>query len=218
MAQRKRGPKPKGVKVNPTKEMYATLYAAYDHFNQTLFDGVLPACMLLVHRKRNAHGYYWKDQWRAKNGRLTQLPEIALNPETMGRDIQEVFATLVHEQAHAWDAIYGKVPTYGHSTTWANKMEAVGLMPSTTGKPGGKRTGRAVTHYIIDDGLFTKECAKLLKKKNIDILWFAEPAVKSARKKDMSKVKYSCDCTNMWAKTGLLEVHCGQCGEYFHEQ
>jgi hypothetical protein len=40
--------------------------------------------------------------------------------------------------------------------------EAIGLMPSDTGKPGGKRVGDSVDTYIIDGGLFDVASAKLV--------------------------------------------------------
>jgi hypothetical protein len=33
-------------------------------------------------------------------------------------------------------------------------MEEVGLIPSSTGAPGGKRTGQSMSHYIDPDGKF----------------------------------------------------------------
>ena len=41
-------------------------------------------------------------------------------------------------------------------------MESIGLMPSNTGQPGGKRTGQQMTHYIIEDGQFAEAAADLL--------------------------------------------------------
>lgn len=37
---------------------------------------------------------------------------------------------------------------------WADKMEGIGLMPSSTGKPGGSRTGEKMADYAIEGGLF----------------------------------------------------------------
>jgi hypothetical protein len=34
-------------------------------------------------------------------------------------------------------------------------MEAIGLMPSSTGAPGGKRIGDRVSHWIVPDGPLT---------------------------------------------------------------
>jgi hypothetical protein len=36
-----------------------------------------------------------------------------------------------------------------HDRVWGAKMEEVGLMPSNTGLPGGKKNGQQMTHYII---------------------------------------------------------------------
>lgn len=41
-------------------------------------------------------------------------------------------------------------------------MESVGLMPSHTGQPGGRRTGEKMTHFIIQGGPFDLACDELL--------------------------------------------------------
>ena len=43
-------------------------------------------------------------------------------------------------------------------------MEAVGLVPSSTGEPGGKKSGQSVTHYIEKGGLFEQKTTLLIKK------------------------------------------------------
>ena len=43
-------------------------------------------------------------------------------------------------------------------------MESIGLMPSSTGKVGGKKTGQSVADYPIPDGLFIFECERLIEK------------------------------------------------------
>jgi hypothetical protein len=40
-------------------------------------------------------------------------------------------------------------------------MLAVGLIPSDTGKPGGKQTGQRMTHYIEPEGQFDRACREL---------------------------------------------------------
>jgi hypothetical protein len=47
-------------------------------------------------------------------------------------------------------------------------MERVGLMPSSTGEPGGKRTGQKVSHYILADGPF----ARAFAARQFDDLYF----------------------------------------------
>ena len=58
-----------------------------------------------------------------------------------------------------------------HNKAWALCMESKGLIPSTTGQPGGKQTGDAVTHYINPTGLFVKYTKDLLEE-NFVISWY----------------------------------------------
>lgn len=203
--------------ANVTKALYDTVYAAYDFFNKELFDSKLPPVVLLLHRKKNAHGYFWAGQWAnpRQRGRKTEantLAEIALNPHTMGRSLEEVLSTLVHEMVHHEQQCFGTPSKGSHNKEWAEMMDVVGLTPTSTGKPGGKRTGRSVTHMIVKDGPFAKACAKLLKKKGIALNLAAAPAARGPRKKDLSKVKHTCaECgTNIWGKQGITVSCCDE--------
>ncbi|WP_425545071.1 hypothetical protein, partial [Caenispirillum bisanense] len=62
-----------------------------------------------------------------------------------------------------WQHHHGK-PGRGryHNLEWAAKMEALRLMPSDTGAPGGKRTGDSVSDYVIEGGAFEAACMSLL--------------------------------------------------------
>ncbi|WP_425545074.1 hypothetical protein, partial [Caenispirillum bisanense] len=62
-----------------------------------------------------------------------------------------------------WQHHHGK-PGRGryHNLEWAAKMESIGLMPSDTGAPGGKRTGDSVSDYVIKGGAFEAACTALL--------------------------------------------------------
>lgn len=204
--------------TNTTKALYDTLYAAYEHFNKELFDGKLPPVVLVLHRKRNAHGYYWPQQWAnpRQRGRKTAsntLPEIALNPETMSRDPEAVLSTLVHEMVHHEQEVFGKpAKSAVHNEQWAEWMDRVGLTPTSTGKPGGKRVGRSVTHMIVKDGPFAKSCAKFLKSKKNTISLAGAPQARGPRKKDLSKLKHTCrECgTNIWGKQGITVSCCDE--------
>jgi hypothetical protein len=62
-----------------------------------------------------------------------------------------------------WQQLYGKPGRRGYrNREWARKMVEIGLMPSRTGKPGGKGTGENVGHYIRKDGSFYQACKQLL--------------------------------------------------------
>jgi SprT-like family len=128
---------------SPTTESYGELDGAFGIFNQRLFGGSLPNCLITLHRRRSAYGYFSSARFANRNGTTTD--EIAMNPDHLRqRPDREAFSTLVHEMAHLWQHHFGKPTRNGyHNRQWAEKMEALGLMPSSTGAPGGARTGPA---------------------------------------------------------------------------
>jgi hypothetical protein len=93
---------------------------------------------------------------------------------------------------------------------------AIGLMPSNTGEPGGKRTGQQMTHYVIEGGPF--DLAFRTMPPAFLLPWSSgrapDPTGKPKAKKD--KVKYTCPvcAANVWGKPDLVIV-CGECGEPF---
>jgi len=97
---------------------------------------------------------------------------------------------------------------------WAAKMKSIGLVPSSTGAPGGKETGQKVSHYIAQGGPFAAACAELAGQgvavSYVD-LWGDEDE-KTRRKKAASKTKYTCPSCglNAWAKPEVVLV-CGEC-------
>lgn len=199
--------------MKPTKDTYDQLDRAYDHFNAALFDGRLPQCVLTLHRKKGARGYFWGDTWSERDGKSLS-DEIALNPEIFRqRTTEEILSTLVHEMCHLQQHYFGKPSRSGyHNKEWAQMMRAVGLIPSDTGKDGGKDTGQRVTHFIEAGGHFEDACAKLLDQ-GFTIPWQAMTgdAVR-AKKKAASKTKYTCEScgANAWAKPATALI-CGLC-------
>ena len=152
---------------NPTDQAYHELQHAYDHFNEKLFKGKLPPCLITLQRKPRTLGYYAPNSFTnlAEKGRTTD--EIALNPyHFVERSLEDTLSTLVHEMVHLWrDRCSGKKPSRRsyHDKQWANKMEKVGLMPSDTGEPGGSRVGQEMDHYVVKDGPFHVACQALLE-------------------------------------------------------
>tara|TARA_R100000900_G_scaffold85274_3_gene67056 strand:- start:13209 stop:13913 length:705 start_codon:yes stop_codon:yes gene_type:complete len=101
-------------------------------------------------------GYASHKRWI--NGSKQMVDELAINPEYfLGHPLLEVMQTLAHEQCHIWQYHFGTPSrrTY-HNREWADKMESIGLMPSTTGRPGGRRTGQSMNDYVIYGGAFQK--------------------------------------------------------------
>ncbi len=93
-------------------------------------------------------------------------------------------------------------------------MCEIGLIPSDTGRPGGKLTGQRMTHYIERGGPFDRTANELIAKGFV--LAFVERNSKRsnlvALKKQMSKTRYCCPACalNAWAKPNVQLV-CGVC-------
>ena len=73
-------------------------------------------------------------------------------------------STLVHEMTHHWQNHAGTPsPSNPHNREWADKMVSLGLQPSHTGLPGGRKTGRSMSDYILRVGPFLPACRELLE-------------------------------------------------------
>ncbi len=147
---------------SPTNQTYRELENAYHYFNNELFDGKLPNCLIVLQRKVKTMGYVSIDRWINREGK--KVHELAINPEYfLGSSIEEVFQTMVHEQCHIWQHCFGKPGRRGyHNKEWSSKMVSIGLIPSNTGWPGGRQTGEEMDDYILDKGACHKAIQKLL--------------------------------------------------------
>ena len=157
--------------MQPTQELYNAMDLAYQHFNQSLFNGTLPPVLFTTQRQHGVMGYFAPERWAGTAGNTCH--EIAINPSYVGRAVLiEVFQTLVHEQCHCWQFCHGKPSRTGyHNKEWAGKMIAIGLMPSHTGQPGGMTTGQHMSDYPAKDGPFIRECETLVKSKQFILPW-----------------------------------------------
>jgi hypothetical protein len=150
------------MQMRPTEEAYAELQQAYDFYNSALFDGALPSCLITFQRQKKTLGYFSSMRFGRRDG--LKSDEIALNPEYFAVvPMVEVLQTLVHEQTHLWQSHFGK-PSRAcyHNTEWADKMESMGLMPSETSRPGGKRVGQFMGDYVLPGGRFELATSELL--------------------------------------------------------
>ena len=200
---------------NPTKTTYDGLDGAYSFFNERLFAGRLPRCLLTMQRKSGAYGYFAGERFGSRDG-AEITDEIALNPAHFkDRSAEAVLSTLVHEMVHLQQHHAGTPSRTGyHNAEWARMMRAVGLVPSATGEPGGKETGQRMTHYIEEGGHFAVACAELVGG-GFAIPYierWSEGGARTRKVKAASKTKYTCpDCgANAWAKPDMHLV-CGEC-------
>lgn len=226
--------------LSVSKRQWNTLSDLFDYYNEVLFENKLGRCLVNMSRKSSAHGFFAPERWKDETTG-EPIHEISLNPETMNRADIKWHSTFVHEMVHLAEELAGTAPRRCyHNKSWADAMEKIGLMPTSTGQPGGKKTGQSVTHYIIAGGAFevafnaigdkNKEALKLpytpnKPKLHADGTTTTAPGENDgengnepeAEKKPASgvKIKYSCGCGfNVWGKPNL-SIKCNQCEENF---
>lgn len=208
-----------------TKHQFNTLEDLFSYYNEALFNGQLPFCMINLSRHRRAHGFFIAEYWKSHD---QPKHEISINPDTLHRGDESWHSTLVHEMCHMWQAEFGKPSrTSYHNRQWANKMFEIGLMPSDTGQPGGKVTGQRMTHYILNNGPFKRafQAIALNDLDNLRLPYLTNiPAISDSdgesgnQGKSGVKVKYTCDCgMNVWGKSGL-QIKCLICDSVYKEQ
>lgn len=165
------------MKKTPTEVAYSELQIAYNFINEQLFNKTLPNCLITFQRNKNTFGYFNEKRYINKENKTTD--EIALNPEYfLCYPLIEIFQTLAHEMCHQWQNHYGKPSRRCyHNREWANKMIEIGLMPSHTGLPGGKKTGQKMADYPTPNGKFIN-CIMQLLKTGFRISWFDRFPVK----------------------------------------
>ena len=210
-----------------TLQNYQTLQQAYDFFNNHLFNGDLPQCLITYQRQNGSMGYYAPNRFRSMRDHEVTTDEIALNPMhfvTSSGD-KEIMQTLNHEMCHLWQNHFGKPSRKGyHNREWADKMISIGLIPSSTGAPGGRQVGQRIADYAEPNGRFERSFHHWSQNHSLewaDHISFIEsgaiPTTESveeqtiARKKT-SKHKFVCpECSqNAWAKPTAALI-CGIC-------
>jgi predicted SprT family Zn-dependent metalloprotease len=204
---------PRGTRTITSHE-YAGLEGAYDWFNQRLFAGTLPPCLITLQRKARSRGYFATDRFGHRRETQVVMDELALNPDTFqDRSDKDILSTLVHEMCHCWQRHCGTPSRTGyHNKEWAQTMVRVGLMPSDTGEPGGKETGQRVSHYILAGGPFDQAADALLAT-GFRLNW-QSLALERQESKARSKTKFTCPSCgqNAWARPDASLV-CGECEE-----
>lgn len=147
-------------------EIYDELQRAYDFFNEQLFNKSLPSCIITLQRNPLSRGFFAAEQFVSSEDNKIFTHELALNPSYFSvSSTQKVLSTLVHEMTHLLCFLNKTEGKNGyHNKKWGALMEEIGLIPSDTGKKGGKKTGYSVTHYIDEDGAFSKASIKFCEK------------------------------------------------------
>jgi hypothetical protein len=217
-----------------TKSEYTSLQTAFDYFNEYLFGGTLPECLITFQTHHSkAIGFYRPKHFKKRVDGKIYTDEIALNPDWFsGKTNEDILSTLVHEMVHLWQYHFGKPSRMGyHNKQWAYKMLEIGLKPKCNNDIE-KIVGQSMGHEIIKNGLFQIVAQKFLKKHSapnwesvngFDLLELlinlvgGDPTVTPKprrKKKDKSKVKFTCPTSscgqNAWAKETAV-LMCGIC-------
>lgn len=200
--------------LKPTTELYAELQEIFDFFNQKLFTGELPNCLISLQRSKGAAGYFAYSSWENEKGK--KIDEIALNPSGFkGKDLKTILSTFVHEMCHLWQSYFGKPGKNGyHNQEWSEKMQAIGLIPSHTGRSGGNKTGYKMSHFVLKNGLYERSFNEL-EKLGGKMSWIE--SIGEQKKSYIKKMKYVCPKCNikLWGKA-KLNVICGNCNMKLH--
>lgn len=159
--------------LSPTEEAYAALQVAYDHFNKLFFEGKLPGVVFVFSRRKHVLGHYCKGRFGSKRDQGRAVDEIALNPESIAlHGTKGILSTVLHEMLHQIQEVEGTASrAVYHNEDFARRSIEVGLMPSDTGRPGGKKTGQNVDQYIIGGGPFCVAADALIAS-GFDINWY----------------------------------------------
>ncbi|GAB5431244.1 MAG: hypothetical protein EpisKO_06140 [Epibacterium sp.] len=201
--------------ATPTAETYGALETAYNFFNERLFDGRLMPCLFVLQRgKSSRRGHFHAEIWQNAETPIHTADEMSINPNTMqSRSLTDILSTLVHEMCHLEQHHFGEPSRNGyHNKEWGAMMDAVGLIPSNTGEPGGKRTGQQMTHYIEPNGRFEIACAELIESGFL-IPWLSlDTTPEPKERKKPTRAKFTCiGCaSNAWGKPEL-HIHCADC-------
>lgn len=147
--------------VNSTHQFYSHVGAIAHHLNRALFANSLPIPLFTLKRGIGSLGYFAPSRWFAEDGQA--VGEIALNPALFAQHSWlHLMQTIAQQQCHLWQHTFGQPSRAGyHNAQWARKMQEIGLMPSSTGKPGGRMTGQSMSAYPVPGGKFITACAEL---------------------------------------------------------
>jgi predicted SprT family Zn-dependent metalloprotease len=199
-----------------TTEAARQLAQCFKELNASLFGGSLPTPLITFQRRKRSYGYFASERFTRRDGTSETIDEIALNPSKfIGADDREIAQTLLHEMVHLWQFHFGKPPRRNyHDREWADKMLAVGLVPSDTGKPGGRQVGQKMSDYVDEAGAFAGQF-------RIMQIWgfrfsFQDRIAETDRPPTPRKlkVKYTCpSCeANVWGKPDL-HIGCLDCNQ-----
>ena len=154
--------------IRPPIDVHANLLQAWDHFNERLFNGLLPDVVFSFIRKNNVPSHFTPNRFQRADGSFWH--EVQINPVLMGlRPLEQSLETIAYEATRVARYEFGGTNQRGgkgsngyHDKTFAEFMKRVGLYPSDTGMPEGNETGSKMSWFVIAGGVFDQARTSLL--------------------------------------------------------
>lgn len=162
----------------PTTKQATSIQLLYNLLNEKLFNGEIENCILNYSRESaRTMGFFAPERWirvgtekeRAAGEKRKVIHEISLNPRSSTMlTVKDLVTTIAHEMVHLWQHEKGTPSRTGyHNEEWAAKCESIGLIPSSTGRPGGKKTGQKMSDYVAPGGPL-EEIIKAIEEGKVD--------------------------------------------------
>ena len=137
------------------------LISIVNALNRELFTGSLPACDVILNRRARTFGSV---RIYSLDGILFGAPQISMNSALMSiRTLRSTFATLTSLMCEVNAFLDGRTNYRLRNKKAAEAMLRIGLVSSSTGRPGGKKTGYNISFYILKGGAFDRTFDRLSK-------------------------------------------------------
>ena len=147
--------------------------------------------------------------------------EITMNPKFLSEaEDKEICKKLVEVMTLLWQYEYGTPSRRGYyNKEYADKLASIGLMPSSTGKEGDKKSRQKMDAYPMSKGTFMKVYRKIRQS------WLFPFRMKEQEKvlliapsKNMNKTTYRCSCgVTIWGRQNLPPIECKSCMTLFEK-
>jgi hypothetical protein len=186
--------KPK-ITLSHNQQLLEGYQQAFDHFNNALFGGKLPECILSFNAVGNSTGYFKPAIWKFGSDR--PVPEIAINPKLLGYADDFLLQVLVRCMVFLWQYTYGNPSSrMGYcSDEFTDKMAAIGL-------PCREKSGMSVKWNVNPNGKYS-QCRPINHRLFFAMENFAPDPPKSTR------VKFTCSkCGSKAMGSAGLKVTC----------
>lgn len=189
----------------PDSEIHRVLHEWAERFNREFQLGIPTPAIRVDSISCRKFGTYLP----GRNG-FGLFHQITMNKHHLGRSLSEVLATLLHEQLHAWQDLYGKAGQHNyHNRAFRQKARLYGLIIDSRGHKLGVAMGR-FTKLLEQHGVD-------ISKLRLDGDFKNEPRRELGMPRGNSTLKkWSCGCTNVRCAVQLA-AQCLRCGNPFRE-